>query len=315
MKTTKPLLSIISPVYRAEKIVDLLVERITEEVSKITDNFEIILVEDGSPDKSWEAIERNCKQDARVKGVKLSRNFGQHYAITAGLEVAIGDITVLMDCDLQDNPAHIHLLYAKYQEGYDTVFTKRVKRKHSFFKAITAKIYHLLFMLLADQSYDFNVGSLVLFSKRVRQEFLRIRDKDRLSMQILKWIGFRQTYVSVTHDKRVEGTSSYSFLGLLQIALQGWTSHSDKLLRLSVYLGFFFSTSAFLAIITIIFLYFYQGFQSGWASLFVLILFSTGLILISIGIAGIYIGKTFEQSKNKPLYIIEERINTNEDEA
>ena len=310
MKTVKPLFSVVTPVYRAEKMVDLLVDRIREEVSQISDNFEIILVEDGSPDHSWEAIERNCTQDARVKGVKLSRNFGQHYAITAGLEAATGDITVLMDCDLQDNPAHIQVLYAKYQEGYDTVFTKRVKRKHSFFKAITAKIYHLLFVLLADQSYDLNVGSLVLFSKRVRQEFLRVKDKDRLSMQILKWVGFRQTYVSVTHDKRAEGKSSYSFFRLLQIALQGWTSHSDKLLKISVYFGFFVSLFAFLAILLIIFLYFYQGFQSGWASLFVLILFSTGLILTSIGIAGIYIGKTFEQSKNKPLYIVEQSINT-----
>ena len=137
-----PFISIVSPVYRAEKIVDKLVERITEEVSKITDDFEIILVEDGSPDNSWEAIERNCQKDQRVKGIKLSRNFGQHYAITAGLEYARGEITIIMDCDLQDDPAHIHLLYQKYKEGYDTVFTKRIRRKHSFFKLITEKIYN-----------------------------------------------------------------------------------------------------------------------------------------------------------------------------
>lgn len=312
MEANKPLLSIVSPVYRAEKIVDLLVERIIAEVSKISENFEIILVEDGSPDNSWEAIERNCQKDQRIKGVKLSRNFGQHYAATAGLEVATGELTILMDCDLQDNPAHIHLLYQKHKEGFDTVFTKRLGRKHSFFKLITAKIYNFLFMMFSDRNYDVNVGSLVLFSERVRKEFLRIQDKDRLYIQVLKWVGFNQTYVAVAHDERAEGESSYSFFKLLQMAIQGWTSHSDKLLRLSVYLGFFFSSSAFLAILVIIFLYFYQSFQSGWASLFVLILFSTGLILISIGIAGIYIGKTFEQSKNKPLYIIDKKINTNE---
>lgn len=313
MEVNKPLISIVSPVYKAEKIVDLLVQRIIDEVTKITQNFEVILVEDGSPDNSWEAIQRNCQRDHRIKGVKLSRNFGQHQAVTAGLEIATGELMVLMDCDLQDDPMYIPLLYQKYQEGFDTVFTKRIGRRHSFFKLITAKIYHLLFVLFSDKNYDLNMGSLVLFHEKVRREFLKIKDKDRLYIQLLKWVGFRQTHLAVKHHDRVEGASSYSFFKLLKIALQGWTSHSDKLLRLSVYVGFFFSITAFLAILLIIFLYFYQGFQSGWASLFVLILFSTGLILISIGIAGIYIGKTFEQSKNKPLYIIDRKINlTNE---
>lgn len=314
MKTSKPLLSIISPVYRAEKIVDMLVARIVEEVSKISDNFELILVEDGSPDHSWQAIERNCAQDSRVKGVKLSRNFGQHYAITAGLELATGDLTVLMDCDLQDNPAHIHLLYAKHQEGFDTVFTQRLARKHSFFKWVTAKAYHLFFRWFANHRYDLNVGSLVLFSQHVREEFLRVKDQDRLSIQVLKWLGFRQTYVTVSHDKRAEGKSSYSVLKLLNIALQGVTSYSDKLLRLSMYIGLFFSIVAGLGILTLVFLYFYQGVVFAWASLGVLMVFCTGLILTSLGIAGIYIGKTLEQSRNRPLYVIEEKVNIqNED--
>jgi dolichol-phosphate mannosyltransferase len=304
-------LSIISPVFMAEKIVDELVERISEEVSKITENFEIILVEDGSLDNSWEAIERNCQKDKRVKGIKLSRNFGQHYAITAGLEHSQGEVTILMDCDLQDDPVHIHLLYQKYKEGYDTVFTKRIDRKHSFFKFITAKIYNFLFLLFADANYDVNVGSLVLFTEKVRSEFLRIKDKDRLYIQLLKWVGFKQTYLSVEHREREEGTSTYSLLKLLSMALQGWTSHSDKLLRLSIYIGFTFSLFAFLGIGLIVILYFLQGFQSGWASLVILNLLSTGLILISIGIAGIYIGKNFEQAKDKPLYIVSKKINTN----
>lgn len=309
MNATKPLLSIISPVYRAEKIVDLLVERIKEEVSKITDNFEIILVEDGSPDNSWEAIERNCKQDTRVKGIKLSRNFGQHYAVTAGVEIAQGATTVIMDCDLQDDPAHIHLLYQKYKEGFEIVFTKRIGRKHSFFKLITAKIYNFLFLWFSDSSYDTNVGSLVLFGEKVRTEFLRIQDKDRLYIQLLKWVGFQSTYIPVEHRNRQEGTSSYSFFKLVNIAVQGWTSHSYKLLKVSVYLGFFFLLVSSMGILSMVFLYFYKGFQLGLASVSLLLMFCTGLILISIGITGIYIGKTFEQSKNKPLYIIDKQLN------
>jgi len=309
MEENTPLISIVSPVYGAEKIVDLLVERIVEEVSKITKDFEIILVEDGSPDNSWEAIERNCAKEKRVKGIKLSRNFGQHYAVTAGLEMAKGELTVLMDCDLQDDPAHITKLYQKNLEGYDTVFTRRIGRKHTFFKLITSKIYNFLFLLFSDQKYDINVGSLVLFNKKVRSEFLRIKDRDRLYAQLLKWVGFNQTYLQVEHKERAEGRSSYSFFKLIKMAVQGWTSHSDKLLRLSIYVGAFFSITSFIAILGIIFLYFYIDFQSGWTSLFVLMLFSTGLILMSIGITGIYIAKTFEQSKNKPLYIIDKKIN------
>ena len=129
-------------------------------------------------------------------------------------------------------------------------------------------------------------------------------------IQILKWVGFRQAVLPVEHRERAEGTSTYSFFKLLKLAIQGWTSHSDKLLRLSIYIGFAFSFFAFAGILLIIILYFKQGFQSGWASLVVLNLLSTGLVLVSIGIAGIYIGKNFEQTKDKPLYIVSKKINT-----
>jgi len=311
---TVPFLSIISPVYKAENLVDRLVQEILEGVSAITDNFEIILVEDGSPDLSWKRIVHNCEKESRVKGIKLSRNFGQHYAVTAGIEVAKGEVIVLMDCDLQDNPMHINLLLQKYKEGYDIVFTRRAKRKHPFDKAITAKIYNSLFAIFSDKNYDVNVGSLVMFSRQVRGEFLKIKDKDRLYIQMLKWVGFKHVYLTVEHRERAEGQSSYTFGKLLKMALQGWTSYSDKLLKLSAYIGFFFSSVAFLAALMIVFMYFYHGFQSGWASIFVLILFSSGLILMSIGVAGVYIGKTFEQSKDRPLYIIDQRVNI-EDEV
>lgn len=307
-----PLISIVSPVYQAEFIVDKLVSRIIEKVSKISKNFEIILVEDGSHDNSWSVIEKNCNKDSRIKGIKLSRNFGQHHAITAGLKYASGEVTVLMDCDLQDDPAYISLLYEKYKEGYDTVFTKRINRKHSFFNIFLSKIYKILFYLFSDKSFDIDMGSLVLFSKKVRKEFLMIKDKDRLYGQILKWVGFKQIYINVEHNEREQGNSSYTFNKLINLAIQGWISHSNKLLMLSIYAGFIFSIFAFIGIFIIFFLYFVNGFQSGWASLFVLNLFSTGLILTSIGVLGIYIGKVFQQSKDKPIYIVSEKVNFKE---
>lgn len=309
MSTENIKISVVSPVYKAEKIVDELVKRISEEVSQITVDYEIILVEDCGGDKSWERIVENCKNNIRVKGIKLSRNFGQHYAISAGLMEATGNIIVIMDCDLQDDPAHIRKLYEEFKKGYDVVFTKRIARKHSLFKSLTAKIYNSLFALFADKNYDLNAGSLTMISRRVRDEFAKLKDQDRLYIQLIKWIGFSSTYVSVEHRERYEGKSTYSISKLFFTAIQGWTSYSDKLLRLSVYGGMLISLITLLVGIYIVLSYFMKSFQPGWPSLIVAILFSTGLILMSIGIAGIYIGKIFDQTKARPLYIIENKIN------
>ena len=307
-----PEISIISPIFRAEKMVDELVNRIVNEVSKNYGDFEIILVEDGSPDNSWQKILIYCEKYPFVKGIRLSRNFGQHYAITAGIASARGNRIVILDCDLQDNPAYIKDLDKKIEEGYDTVFTIRKSRKHSLFKSITALIYNCVFSLLSDKEYRLNMGSLVMFNSKVQKEFLRLKDQDRLYIQLLKWIGFRQTAIEVEHEERLEGTSTYSIVKLFRIAFQGLTSYSDKLLRISIYSGFTLAIASFIALIVISFLYFANGFQAGWASVICTILLSSGLILVSIGITGIYIGKNFEQSKNRPLFIVDRKVNFNE---
>lgn len=302
-------LSIISPVYKAEKIVDELVKRVSEEASKISDDYEIILVEDGGQDGSWEKIEENCRRNNRVKGLKLSRNFGQHYAVTAGMAEAKGDAIVIMDCDLQNDPVYFKRLYEEFQKGYDVVFTKRMKRKSPFFKIITANIYNSLFWIFSDKNYDLRAGSMILVSSRVKDEFVKLKDRDRLYIQLIKWVGFKSTYVPVEHRKRFAGKSTYTLSKLFFVAIQGWTSYSDKLLRLSIYSGLLISVVTLLIGIYITASYFLKSFQPGWPSLIVAILFSTGLILMSIGITGIYIGKIFEQAKNRSLYIIDKKIN------
>lgn len=301
-------LSIISPVYKAEKIVDELVRRIVEEVSKITTDYEIILVEDGGGDNSWNKIEENCKTNTKIKGIKLSRNFGQHYAITAGLQYSKGERIIIMDCDLQDNPASIQNLLKKMDEGFDIVFTKRIKRQHSFFKGLTAKLYNYLIGVLADRNFDVNTGSMICLGRNAANAFLQLKEKDRLYIQLFKWIGFKQTYVYVEHDKRFEGKSTYSLGRMISLAVQGLTSHSNKLLKLSIYLGFAMACLSFLISLVIVILYFVRGFSPGWPSLFVAISFATGIILVSNGVLGLYLGKTFEQTKDRPLYIIEKHI-------
>ncbi|HEY0740070.1 MAG TPA: glycosyltransferase family 2 protein [Chryseosolibacter sp.] len=301
--------SVVSPVYKAETTVEELVRQVKAAVSKITEDYEIILVDDGSPDQSWLRIEQICATEPSVKGIKLSRNFGQHYAVTAGLCEASGDLILILDCDLQDDPANLSLLMNEHIKGNEIVFTTRIKRRHTLRKRIYAGIYNALFGFFSERSYDVNAGSMVLFTKKVKDNIIRLQDRDRLYLQMLKWVGFTSTYVPVEHRPRHSGKSSYNMVKLLTMALQGWTSHSDKLLKFSIYGGFILSFLTFLISIVIVIRYFTEGLQPGWPSLFIAIMFSTGLILMSIGITGIYIGKIFEQSKNRPLYIVEKRVN------
>ena len=302
-------LSIISPVYKAAPLVDELVLRNIEELRKITNDFEIILVEDGGNDNSWEKIQENCSKFEQVKGIKLSRNFGQHFAITAGISKASGDYIILMDCDLQDDPVYIHNLLDEIKKGYDIVFTTRSERKHSYIKKINSWLYNRLFLIFSDANYDIQVGSLVMFSKRVSKAFLTLNEKDRLYIQFLKWVGFKTSTIKVEHRERLSGHSSYNFFKLISLGVQGWTSHSNKLLKLSTYIGFMLALISFLLGAIVLIKYFLFQLQPGWPSLIIALLFSTGLILMSIGVAGIYIGKIFEQVKNRPLFIIEEELN------
>ncbi len=303
------LLSIVSPVYLAEKMVDELVNRIHENLSPLNIDFEIILVDDGSPDDSWNKILELAKTRPFVKGIRLSRNFGQHYAITAGLSRVNGDVIVLMDCDLQDDPVYIQDLLKEKDKGYDIVFTKRIKRKHGPIKTFNSWVFNKLFIVFSERKYELDAGSLVLFTSQVKEEFLKLKDKDRLYLQMLKWLGYETSTISVEHKPRFEGESSYSFFKLVKLAVQGWTSHSDKLLRLSIYTGMGLSLVSFFFGLVITIRYFLGELQPGWPSIITTILFSTGLILLSIGVAGIYIAKIFDQVKERQLFIISEEIN------
>ncbi len=307
---SQPEISIVSPVFKAAEIVDELVRQLSGAVSTITDDFEIILVEDGSPDASWEKIHKNCSEDPKVKGIKLSRNFGQHYALSAGLQEARGKFVVVIDCDLQDDPAFIPELYRKAQEGFDVVFTSKKQRSHSFLKNITAGLFFKVFNFLSDtQTASIDVGSYSMLSRKVVDQYNRLGDAHRHYLMLLRFLGFRSVTIPVTHRQRYSGKSSYNLSRLIRHAINGITSESDKLLRLSIYFGFLLAFFAMLAAAYIIVMYFIQGFYPGWPSIFVAILFSTGMLLISIGITGIYIGKTFEQVKGRPPYIIDQKLN------
>ena len=306
------LISVISPVYKAEQIVPELVKRIIEGVSVFTDNYEIILIEDCGPDNSWQKIEEECRKNPKVKGIRFSRNFGQHYAITAGLEHAKGDYVVVMDCDLQDNPKYVKDMYAAAVAGADIVFTYKEKRKHSFLKNVTAQLFYRVYNYLLDNKenkLDENTGSYSLINRKVVNAALSFKEVNRDYLLILQMLGFTKTYLPIQHEKRFEGKSSYNYSKLIKVALDSIASHSDKLLRLSISIGFFIFAVSVIWAIYALYMYFTANITAGYSSIFIFELLGTGLILMSLGVTGIYIGKIFEQVKPRPLYIIDTKIN------
>lgn len=303
-------LSVVSPVYRAEEIIEQLVSEIHQAVSQITDAYEIILVEDGSPDHSWEAIQRVCVHDTKVKGVKLSRNFGQHAAITAGLEMAQGEWVVVMDCDLQDRPDEIPHLLAKAKEGYELVFAQREVRQDGFLKKLSSKLFYKIFSYLTDTVQDSSVANFGIYHRKVVDAVIGLGDIIRFFPTMTQWVGFRRAYLPVKHDERASGKSSYSWKKLIELAFNNIVSFSDKPLRLTVRLGLLMSLFSVLLGLAYLYLYFTnQIVQLGFASIIISITFFSGLIIFILGIIGIYLGKTFEQVKNRPVHIIDQKLN------
>ena len=305
-----PMLSIVSPVYGSAGIVAPLVERIVAAVAPLTAEFEIVLVEDGSPDDSWAQIAAVASREPRVRGLRLARNFGQHAAITAGLAHTRGEYVVVMDCDLQDDPAYIQALLAKAREGFDIVLTRKANRRHARHRNLGARGFAAVFTLLSGhRQADPQVGGYSILSRQVVDAFLQIKDVHRHYLLILGWLGFRTTVVPVEHKPRHSGRSSYTFRRLLRHALEGITSQSTLLLKFAVGIGFIYFCSSVAGATYLCISYFLHGFRAGWASTVVLLLASTGLILMAIGILGIYIGNIFEQVRNRPLYLVQDRIN------
>lgn len=302
------LLSVVSPVYRAENIVDELVNRIHKAVSSISQEYEIILVEDGGPDSSWEKIERQTEKDSRVKGIKLSRNFGQHTAITAGLDHCTGEWIVVMDCDLQDQPEEIPRLYEEAIKGFDIVYAKRRERYDSWLKKISSKLFYKIFGWLSGVPQDGSIANFGIYSSKAIRAVNQLREPLRSFATMIKWVGFKSTGIYVEHAERFEGKSTYNFKKLINLALDISLAFSDKPLRMSVKLGAVLAFSAFLFGIVTLFRFFAGHItETGYTSLIVSIWFLSGLIIFILGVIGLYLGKVFDGIKNRPLYIIEKK--------
>jgi dolichol-phosphate mannosyltransferase len=307
METPQIALSIVSPVYQAEGIVAELVRRISEGARQITKSFEIVLVEDRGPDESWAKIQEAAKQNPHVRGARLSRNFGQHAAITAALELAVGDYVILMDCDLQHDPAEMPRLWAKAQEGFDVVLASVEERHHPTYRNLGAQTFRMFNILASGRKQaETSLGSYSLLSRKVVAAFLQLPERQRHYLQILRWMGFKVGYVDVEHHERFQGQSSYTLGKLIRLALDGSVYQSRRLLHLSLGLGAAYVMVAVLMIIYIVVRWAFWGMKEGWPSIAVLIIGSTGCIMLTLGVLGLYIGAILEEVRGRPLYIIDE---------
>lgn len=303
-------LSIVSPVYRAEKIVEQLVEEIHLSVKTITDDYEIILVEDGSPDDSWGRIEAICKRDTKVRGLKLSRNFGQHPAITAGLAQAIGEWIVVMDCDLQDQPKEIIKLYKKANEGYDIVLASRHHRQDNYYKKLSSRIFYKVFNYFAGIEINSSIANFGIYKKKVITSVLNINDSIKFFPLFINWVGYKSVAIDIEHKEREEGKSSYSFGKLVTLAFNAIISFSDKPLRIFIGFGATISLLSIIVGIYMLIMYFSGKItEPGFASIIISIWFLSGIIISCIGIVGVYLAKTFNQVKNRPIFIIDKVLN------
>ena len=303
-------ISIVSPVYRAENLVDKLVARIIESVAKITDSYEIILVEDCGPDNSWQKIVENCNKNPKVKGIKLSRNYGQQHAIQAGLDASKGTYVITMDCDLQDKPEEIYKLYNKALEGFEIVVASRKNRQDDFFKKILSRIFYNVLGYLTETKQDRTVANFVCYHRKAVNALALVKDHNRYYPMLQQLIGFNYTKVEIDHAEREDGKSSYSFQKRLRLAMDTILTFSDKPLRLSVKFGVLLSILSIFAAIFMVVLYIFSDVVvPGWSSVLLLLTFLSGTIISVLGMVGLYVGRTFESVKQRPTYIINEKIN------
>lgn len=302
---TGPRLSVVIPVYGCAPCLEQLCARLSATLGGFASWYEIILVDDRSPDQAWTTITQLRNAHPQVRGIRLSRNFGQHIAITAGLAAAKGDHAVVMDCDLQDPPERIPDLFAKLAEGHDIVLARRAKRAHSGFRVLAAKLYFKLLSRLTEEEIDGSYGSFSLLSRKVIDGFLQFGERDRHYLFILRWLGFSIGNIEYPHEERSIGCSTYTFRKLLRHAIEGMFFQSTVFLRWIVAAGLAFAFIGLLLAVYFVVQYFMQGAVAGWTSVIVLMLICTGTILTCIGVMGLYIGKIFDQTKGRPLYVVD----------
>ena len=300
-------ISVVIPVYRAEPLVAELLKQLTAELMGITSRYEIILVEDRSPDNSWMEIQKALKIYKNVKAVRLSRNFGQHHAISAGLSLAEGEWVVVMDCDLQDQPSEISKLYHEAQKGFDIVLARRVVRQDNWLKRLSSRVFYSALGYLTGVHQDATVANFGIYNRKIIAAINRMSESIRYFPTMVRWVGFKSTKLDVVHAARPEGETSYNFKRLLNLSLDICLANSEKPIRLAIKFGLLVALTGFIyATIIAIRAALGEIPVLGYASILVSVWVLSGIMICIMGVIGLYVGKSFEGIKNRPLYLIDE---------
>lgn len=303
-------ISVVIPVYGCKEALNELYTRLCNTLTTITDNFEIILVNDACPQNSWEVIKKLCESDSRVVGLNMSRNFGQIRAITAGLDACSGNYVVVMDCDLQDRPEGIIDLYNKINEGYDVVFARRKNRRDNLMTRLLSRMFYKIYNYFSDGNFDASICNFNISRRLVIDNYCKMREQNRGYTIFLKWLGFNSTTIDIEHDERAAGKSSYNLRKKIGMAISFITAQSNKPLCFAIYVGLAFVIFAFILVVYYIINYFTaHQIPSGYTSMIVSLYIIGGMILIVLGMLGLYIGNIFNETKKRPLYVLKETLN------
>lgn len=318
MENGKIVCSVVVPVYNEEEVILESYRRLSEVMRGTGEPYEIIFVNDGSRDKTALLARGLCEKDPCVKLIDFSRNFGHQTAITAGMDYACGDAVVVIDADLQDPPEVIPEMLAKWREGYEIVYGKRVKREgETVFKKLTAKVFYRFLRAMTDVDIPVDTGDFRLIDRKVCDAMKKMPERNRYVRGIVSWLGFRSAPVDFERKKRFAGTTKYPLKKMIRFASDAIMSFSYKPLKLATLLGGLVSLLSFVSLIVMIILKLCDigDFVDGWTSLAVISLFLNGIVLIILGIMGEYIGRIYDEAKGRPLYIVRDTVNITEEPA
>ncbi|MCY8489775.1 glycosyltransferase family 2 protein [Bacillus atrophaeus] len=299
--------SIVVPVYNEELVIQETYQRLKEVMDRTKENYELLFVNDGSRDRSVEILREHSLIDPRVKVIDFSRNFGHQIAITAGMDYAQGNAIVVIDADLQDPPELILDMIEKWKEGYNVVYAVRTKRKgETFFKKQTAAMFYRLLRSMTDIDIPIDTGDFRLLDRKVCDEMKKLKEKNPFVRGLVSWVGFKQTAVEYERDERLAGETKYPLKKMFKLSMDGITTFSHKPLKLASFAGILMSGAGFLYMLIVLYMkLFTDSTITGWSSLIVIQLLFSGIVLLMLGMIGEYIGRIYDEAKDRPLYIVQ----------
>lgn len=307
--------SVVVPVYNEEEVVVETYKRLKEVMDILSEPYEILFVNDGSRDKTVPIIKDICSRDNSIKLLDFSRNFGHQIAITAGMDFTSGDAIIIIDADLQDPPEVIPAMITQWKKGFEVVYGKRIEREgETLFKKITASVFYRILNAMTDVDIPVDTGDFRLIDRKVCDALKKVNERSRYVRGLISWLGFKQTSVEFKRDKRFAGVTKYPLKKMIKFAFDAITSFSYKPLKLASYTGVIISICSFIYLVIVLYQKLFTNLTvQGWASTLAVSLLFNGIVLMMLGIIGEYVGRIYDEAKGRPLYIIRDRVNINDD--